>query len=592
MVRKTPNHGLNKWEKGDPDWTHAPDMQTIEERLVIRDEERAIEEGRYETHDGAMFIATDTGAVYESDGSSWTQPSRELDSVRARNATITDAVTWPDGTTTTGPGSRRDISGVVYTDADGTHVAESLVTGNGPFRDENDAGTVIQSLIEDIASNEPQVVGGNATVGRIAVARGQYQFETTATITAPGVTIVGASDYEWGKDGPTQFVPDGLPSGQALVRIESNACTIRNVTMDLRGRDVYGIHIWDTDRHNLRYLVIESVGSGGEGLRVSGSYQSTITQCQIRQAHFRINPDSGKNPNNTIMDKCLFQHSVGSVPPLRYAGNGNEIHGCRINQGDATPADSGVSGIAASPSGPTKGWEFYNCKFFGSNAGGVMVEGRRLKFNGCSFGGGGDAIFDTLGHTQVQGCEFNVNHQLIKLDGRNNQLEKCIVSGNLINACNESGTAAIETTGSGGRNDAFAIVGNTFIGGGEYDIDFAENGARSGLVSGNHVENGIRERWGGDAFDVHIRNNHGYNPVGYARDTPPLPDGTGSNNQVVNAYGQSAVVHQTGQEGVHVVRRDGTEHEVAPDPPTVTVPPFGKIYYEDSTPSEWIWYWE
>ncbi|WP_436924495.1 hypothetical protein [Halosimplex amylolyticum] len=81
MVERTPNHDLRKYEPGETDWTHSPDMQTIEERLVVRDEEANL--GRYTPHEAATFIATDTGAVYDGDGDSWTSATRDVDVVKA-----------------------------------------------------------------------------------------------------------------------------------------------------------------------------------------------------------------------------------------------------------------------------------------------------------------------------------------------------------------------------------------------------------------------------------------------------------------------------------------------------------------------------
>ncbi|WP_459194041.1 polysaccharide deacetylase family protein [Halosimplex sp. J119] len=81
MVERTPNHDLRKYEPGETDWTHSPDMQTIEERLVVRDEEA--NRDRYTPHEAATFIATDTGAVYDGDGDSWTSATRGVDRVNA-----------------------------------------------------------------------------------------------------------------------------------------------------------------------------------------------------------------------------------------------------------------------------------------------------------------------------------------------------------------------------------------------------------------------------------------------------------------------------------------------------------------------------
>lgn len=79
MVDQTPNHELNQYRPGDTDWTHAPDMATIEERLVIRDVVDALD--RYDPHDGATFIATDTGAVFDGEDGEWVPATRGYETV-------------------------------------------------------------------------------------------------------------------------------------------------------------------------------------------------------------------------------------------------------------------------------------------------------------------------------------------------------------------------------------------------------------------------------------------------------------------------------------------------------------------------------
>lgn len=89
MVQETDNHDLNKYEQGDKDWDHSPDMQHIEERLVIRDVEANL--SNYTPHAAATFRATDTGAVYDGDGSSWNKARRELESLGVGSVQIGNA---------------------------------------------------------------------------------------------------------------------------------------------------------------------------------------------------------------------------------------------------------------------------------------------------------------------------------------------------------------------------------------------------------------------------------------------------------------------------------------------------------------------
>jgi hypothetical protein len=168
MVEKTPNHELNKYDEGDTNWTHSPDMQTIEERLVIRDEESNL--GNYSPHSGATFVAIDTGAVYDGDGSGWQQATREVSSL-----SVTDSLSVPsDSSAIQARGSYRNgPAGMVYVDSNGDYVAESFVTDE-TWSESNDTGTILQSLIDSI--NEAR--GGSSAIGEIEFGVGTFNFDT------------------------------------------------------------------------------------------------------------------------------------------------------------------------------------------------------------------------------------------------------------------------------------------------------------------------------------------------------------------------------------------------------------------------------
>lgn len=74
-MQDTPNHNLNKYEYGDS-WNYNTDMDHIEELLVVRDVEANL--ANYTPHNKALFVATDTGAVYDGDGTNWNAATREL----------------------------------------------------------------------------------------------------------------------------------------------------------------------------------------------------------------------------------------------------------------------------------------------------------------------------------------------------------------------------------------------------------------------------------------------------------------------------------------------------------------------------------
>lgn len=83
MVKKTPNHGLHRYSQGEPNWTHSPDMQTIEERLVIRDKESNLE--NYTPYQTATFVATDTNVVYDGSGESWQLAQRGFEGIEVES---------------------------------------------------------------------------------------------------------------------------------------------------------------------------------------------------------------------------------------------------------------------------------------------------------------------------------------------------------------------------------------------------------------------------------------------------------------------------------------------------------------------------
>lgn len=84
MVDKTSNHGLNLYRQGDENWTHAPDMESIEKRLIVRD----LEENRddYIPYVDALFFARDSETWYIGDGTTW-------NGIRIENFTTTEGVT-------------------------------------------------------------------------------------------------------------------------------------------------------------------------------------------------------------------------------------------------------------------------------------------------------------------------------------------------------------------------------------------------------------------------------------------------------------------------------------------------------------------
>ena len=73
FMAKTPNHSYNTPEEGESDW-HTPlndNFEALELDVEIRDEDS--EKDTYDPEEGAKFLATDTGVVYEGDGDEWVE---------------------------------------------------------------------------------------------------------------------------------------------------------------------------------------------------------------------------------------------------------------------------------------------------------------------------------------------------------------------------------------------------------------------------------------------------------------------------------------------------------------------------------------
>lgn len=81
----TQNHDLPRPDSGTFEGTWGTDVMNddmtakLEERLVARDTESNL--SNYEAYEDAIFIATDTGAVYDGNGTSWEKASRQFESI-------------------------------------------------------------------------------------------------------------------------------------------------------------------------------------------------------------------------------------------------------------------------------------------------------------------------------------------------------------------------------------------------------------------------------------------------------------------------------------------------------------------------------
>jgi hypothetical protein len=101
MNEPTPNHALNRPDKGAKDW-HVPlneNFATIDAGIEVRD--FAENRTEYTPTEGSKFLATDTGAVYIGDGSRWTQ---------------TGSISGSPGSVTAAPGEVQSVINEYSTD--------------------------------------------------------------------------------------------------------------------------------------------------------------------------------------------------------------------------------------------------------------------------------------------------------------------------------------------------------------------------------------------------------------------------------------------------------------------------------------------
>ena len=78
MGERTTNHDLYKGDDGEHDIHDElnSNLDHIDATLTIRDVES--NKTRYDPVTNAVFVATDTGAIYEGTGTSWTRAGRDM----------------------------------------------------------------------------------------------------------------------------------------------------------------------------------------------------------------------------------------------------------------------------------------------------------------------------------------------------------------------------------------------------------------------------------------------------------------------------------------------------------------------------------
>lgn len=623
MVEYTPNHELAKWEEGDTEWTHAPDMQKIEERLVIRDEETNLE--NYSPYSSATFVATDTGAVYDGDGSSWNGATREIETVSTSNVTVSDSVTWPDGSTTTtsptgvGKESYHHVpAGIVYRDSNGSYVAESFVTEE-VWRDENDTGTVLQSLLDAI--NEAR--GGNSRIGEIEFGVGKFSFDSPVVLDDHvGTTLTGQSFRQSNRQSATELSAGSLPAGRGIIEVgrvgagsgnagSGEATHIRQMCINLNGQDAAGIYCYGQDRLRTDDVKVDNVGAGGNGILMIGSFNSSLINSYFNQAALLSCPTLSKDNNSLRLHNVTFNSNNAGHPPLILGSSGTRITNSIFNGVDGPSLQDGIAvvseddsstGILSSDSrlsssdidAEVKRFQAASCTFVtGGSDVRVFNSVNRAEITASRFSSSGIAIAN-FNRLTLSSCRFTeVGKEALYRPGNSAGGVSAITGCEFKNFGQDNGEPAIRFGDT--QTHRTVVSGNSFrsTNGAANDI-VLEHNSDAIVVTGNFCSSGISASIGaakvGDSRDVVSKVvANSANPVGFSRNTPSVPGGTGRQNSVPNLNCQGAWIYHNGS-GVNV-SSFGDRRSLSVDSSPVFVPRAGEIWFTQSAPSAWDWWW-
>lgn len=149
MPDTSDNHGFDlNYALGD-DWDYNQEFQTLEERVPVRDSDG--NQTNYTPYSGAIFVARDTGAVYDGDGSAWNKATRELSDLTVDNAVSAGSL---DATSATLSGDL-SVSGVSASTVSTTSTISSGGTLDAPTVDTNEliGGVTGSTSLTDIAGN-------------------------------------------------------------------------------------------------------------------------------------------------------------------------------------------------------------------------------------------------------------------------------------------------------------------------------------------------------------------------------------------------------------------------------------------------------
>lgn len=463
MVEKTPNHGLNKFERGDTNWSHEGDMETAERRLPVRDIEANL--GDYTPHEGAIFIATDSGAVYDGDGEVWNPATRGPNQLRTGEEPAANVKYYGAA----GDGVADDTS-AIQTAVDSCPPGGTVYLPGGTY---NIAGRIVITTA-DVTIRGPATIELTADLDWMSVLRAD-----APAVTVEDLTIeVNRNAAKCIRFNPS---PDGL--------VEN--CTVRNIENEGR---VSGIRVEDSPHAVIRDCTVENIhstsadpsrgikaeGNANDGLRVENCIVRNVSPAAdgdgIRVSSMRtavvdnfvencdkraIKMDAGSHKSSVRGNKCVWDG-----PGPANAGIDIQSTECEV-AGNHVEADAYPSGRALEESNDGRN-AFVGNTVISRNGGGTD-DAIQIRGSGSS----------CVGNT----IEMNGGHGGIRIRGT---AENVTIGDNVIQG---TSTYGIEISDVGGRNGPTNVtVSGNVVDGGDFGV-FVEDGTRI-LIDGNVFDTG------------------------------------------------------------------------------------------------------
>mgnify|MGYP000241765596 CR=1 FL=1 len=188
---QTPNHGYNVPNKGDQNW-HQPlndNFEQYDTDIELRDTDS--NKSNYTPKQGAKFLATDTGIVYEGDGGNWNATLAESRYSTPSSSGAAGNLVAGHASNNVGSGvSAATIAGGGTSSAPNEVTASSSTVGGGKGNRVTGGQSVIAGGVGNAVSGlQSVVVGGNgnaATGGNAAVGGGASNRASGTMSTVPG----------------------------------------------------------------------------------------------------------------------------------------------------------------------------------------------------------------------------------------------------------------------------------------------------------------------------------------------------------------------------------------------------------------------